>query len=210
MVMADSIRVGVVEQHPLILEGTRSYLEQADNIEVSALAADASNILGILAEDRPHVLILDADLPATAAVELAVQVKASFPDLSLLARSAHDDPVLIRRLVSAGVEGYVSKTAGADELAVAVRAVAHGSHVVLSPAGNSEADGCEHLTERQRQVLEQLMVGARNADIAKALCVADKTVESHVSEILRKLGVRSRTQAVLKAREDSLLLLAAP
>jgi DNA-binding NarL/FixJ family response regulator len=202
----DPIRVVIVDDHPLLLEGTRRCLDAAEGIAIVGEATEGKAALDLIGEQLPDVLLLDVQLPDISGVEVARHVRASFPRVAVLVLTGHDEAGYVRSLLKAGIAGYLRKTASADELVAAVRAVAKGRTVLVSEAASPILFGeIEVLTEREHEVLQHLAAGLSNAEIARALYVSQKTVEFHISHILQKLGARSRVQALLKAREHGLL-----
>jgi DNA-binding NarL/FixJ family response regulator len=203
-----TIRVVLVDDHPLILEGTRSTLAQAVGISVVGLAGDGKTALQLVAEHQPDVLILDIHLPDMSGVEVAERVRSAWPEVAVLVISGYSDRAYIRQLMKKGIRGYLSKTALSDELVAAVRTVAGGNSVFPATTANAVLHhNPELLTPREHDVLQLIANGRSNSQISGVLCVSASTVEFHVRQILQKLGVRSRTQAVIKAHQQGLLSL---
>jgi DNA-binding NarL/FixJ family response regulator len=191
------IRLVIVDDHPLMRDGTRRALAKMSDIEVVGEAANGETACAMVAQLRPDVLLLDVRLPDLSGIEVARRVRAAFPKVALVVLTGYDDAGYRRELLRIGVSGYLSKSASASEVADAIRAAAKGA---LLPGGEvTEAespDDGEGLTERERQVLHYLVAGRRNAEIAETMVVSQKTVEFHISHILQKLGVRSRAEAI--------------
>ena len=201
-----AVRVAVVDDHALVREGTRLILEGVSGLRVVGAAANGAEALRLVEERRPDVLILDLQLPDMSGVEVTRRVRGTFPRVAILVLTAYVDATYIPRLLQLGVRGYLPKTATSAELVAAVRAVAAGRTIVVSHGTGVGAEPLgAPLTPREHDVLRLMATGLRNADIARRLTVSVKTVEHHVTHVLEKLGVQSRTQALIKAREHGLV-----
>jgi DNA-binding NarL/FixJ family response regulator len=195
-------RVAVIDDHPLILEGTSHCLEKSGDIEIVGIATSASRGLNVIASERPDVAILDLQLPDANGVDLVREIRTAYPAISLLILTVHDEPGYLRRLMKLGIRGYLHKSASCEELIAATRAVAEGRTVfMLESTGIPLEDAQERLTPREEEVLQCLAEGHSNAEIAGDLTLSQKTVEFHISHILQKLGARSRAQAIVKGRQ---------
>jgi DNA-binding NarL/FixJ family response regulator len=202
------IRIVIVDDHPLLQEGTRALLARSAGIVVAGMAGDGETALRLVEQCNPDVLLLDLHLPGISGVDVARQTRARNPQVAILVLTGYDEIGYVRGLVQLGVRGYLRKSASGPELLAAIRAVAAGQ-TVLPPAItrtmiNPKAD---LLTARECEVLTLLADGRRNLEIAQALGVSLKTVEFHISHILDKLGARSRTEAIFKARQQGFSLL---
>lgn len=195
------IRVVIVDDHPMIRDGTAVYLRETDDIEVVGVAADGRSGLDQVRQHRPDVLVLDLRLPDMPGVDVARQLRREFPDLSIVVMTGYDYQAYRRELGRMGISTVLGKTASGSEIASAVRAAAAGGQGAAAAEGaDPAAEAFEVLTYREYQVLEMLAAGKRNPEIAEAMIVSLKTVEFHVSNLLNKLGSRSRTDAVLRAQ----------
>jgi DNA-binding NarL/FixJ family response regulator len=201
------IRVVVVDDHAILREGTQLILERVPGVAVVGTAATGADALRLVERHRPNVLVLDLQLPDMSGVEVARRIRSSFASVAVLVLTGYVDATYIPRLLQIGVRGYLPKTASSAELVAAVRAVAAGRTIVVSHGTGIGAEPLgAPLTPREHEVLRLMATGLRNADIARRLCVSIKTVEHHVTNVLVKLGVQSRTQAIIKAREHGLVL----
>jgi DNA-binding NarL/FixJ family response regulator len=206
------IRVALVDDHPAMLAGTRAILAQEHDIEIVGVAADGAAALRLVDVRRPQVLVLDLRLPDVSGVEVARQVRASQPSVGIIVLTAHHDPANVRALARLGVNAYLNKTASTAQIVATIRSVAAGQSAAWTDGEALAAldDRTPALSQREQEVLALLCAGSRNADIAAALCITVKTVEYHMGRILWKVGARSRTEAVARARELGLLTTAAP
>lgn len=198
--MADPIRVLIVDDHPAVRRGLRTFLELADGLEVTGEAADGPAALDQIEATAPDVVLLDMMLPGLDGVAVLHELRRrALPSRVLVVTSFPDRLVAAIR---AGARGYLSKDVDPAALVAAVRSVAAG-HLLLEPdaveaLAAGTGDGTT-LTARERDVLALLAEGRSNREIARALAVAEKTVKTHVSSILLKLGLADRTQAALYA-----------
>ncbi len=200
-------RVGVVivDDHALVREGTARLLEQEPDLKVLGEAASAEEAIDLFAELQPQVALVDVSLPGASGLELARWASERHPGVRVVVLSAYDDIAFVDEALDAGVAGYLLKTASARELAEAVRAAAEGVFVLdgaisrrLSQRRESRRPGLG-LTRRESEVLALLAQGWPNKRIAAELGLGVRTVEGHISSLLAKLGVGSRTEAALYA-----------
>jgi DNA-binding NarL/FixJ family response regulator len=206
------IRVYLVDDHGVVRRGMRAYLEMLDDIEVVGEAARADDALEALGQmtaegQAPDVVMMDLLMPGMDGITATSVVKARHPDVEVVALTSFAAYDKIQAALQAGAVGYVLKDADADEVASAIRA-AHRGEVHLSPAAAGQlaktmrapaAGHHEALTDREREVLTLVADGASNKAIGTALSISERTARTHVSNILMKLGLGSRTQAALWA-----------
>ena len=197
------IQVVLVDDHPLVREGTRAALERSGHVEVIDTAADGAEALRILSQRHPDVLLLDLHLPDMSGLEVARRVRAEAPEVAVVVITGYEDASYLRALLQIGVRGYLRKTMSGLEIVDALKDVMAGRAVIARPAGNS----VELLTTREDEVLRLMASGCRNGEIATQLGVSIKTVEFHIGHVLEKVGARSRTEAVLRARQHGLIPL---
>lgn len=214
------ISVCVVDDQTLVRRGIRSLLELADDVAVVAEASDGDEALAAIAATDPDVVLLDLRMPGRDGIATLEALRERGLDVPALVLTTFDDDALVLRALSAGARGYLLKDVTLEQLVGAVRTLASGGSLV-QPAVTARMlraaeelvpdDGFAHLadpqplTEREQEILRLLAGGYDNAEIAGALHLARGTVKNHVSSILLKLGVRDRTQAVLRALHLGLL-----
>jgi len=209
--MGETIRVLLADDHVLVRQGIRQFLEDADGIRVIAEADNGAEALRLVDEYHPDVAILDIRMPEVTGVEAARRIKAQHPDVRVLILTAYDDDPYIFALLQAGADGYVLKTARAEELVRAVRDV-YAGHTALSPQIASKvvqqmthqrpsgaAEQVEPLTEREIEVLRLAARGMTNREIGRALDISHRTVQGHLANVYGKLNASSRTEAVTEA-----------
>jgi DNA-binding NarL/FixJ family response regulator len=213
--VGEPIRVLVVDDHPVVRQGLRTFLDVQPDITVVGEAADGAECVAVAQELRPDVVLLDLRMPtADGLVALRGLREAGNPARVLVITSV-SDPAAVLPAVRAGAAGYVYKDVDPPALAAAVRAV-HAGHSLLHPdvlsllaAGEAPLPAptanAARLTAREREVLVEIGRGRSNREIARALTLSEKTVKTHVSAVLAKLGVPDRTQAALYAVHAGLL-----
>lgn len=201
------ITIVVVEDHTLVREGTAELLERSPGLKVAAQAGSAEDALELLASLDPDVLLADVELPGMNGIDMAKVITQRHPRVRVVILSAYDDYAYVIGALEAGVTGYLLKTASARELCDAVRTAANGALVLDRAisrrlatrwrAGSDRQPAA--LTARETDVLKLIAQGLPNKQIAGRLGLGPRTVESHVSSLLGKLGLASRTEAALYA-----------
>ncbi|GAA3036611.1 response regulator [Streptomyces glomeratus] len=206
--MADAIKVLLVDDHQVVRRGLRTFLEVQDDIEVVGEASDGAEGVARAQELTPDVVLMDVKMPGMDGIEALRRLRAlDHPARVLIVTSFTEQRTVVPAL-RAGAAGYVYKNVDPDALAGAIRSV-HAGHILLQPevAGallsqeetNSGQGRGGSLTEREREVLALIADGRSNREIARALVLSEKTVKTHVSNILMKLDLSDRTQAALWA-----------
>ena len=210
------LRVFLVDDHAIVRSGIRGYLELAGDITVAGEARggrQAIDAIAVLepAGALPDVVLMDLVMPGMDGVEATRQIKARWPGIEVVAVTSFADQAKVRDALQAGAAGYLLKDADADQVAAAIRAAAAGQcHLdpavakILADSLRAPRPAADTLTVRERDVLAQIASGATNRQIARRLGVSERTARTHVSSILAKLGLTSRTQAALWALQHGL------
>ena len=208
----------LVDDHGVVRRGMRAYLDMVEDIDVVGEAPNGETAveeLGRLAGagEPPDVVMMDLLMPGMDGITATGLIRERHPEMEVVALTSFVAQDKVQAALAAGASGYVLKDADADEVASAIRA-AHRGEMHLAPAAARELTkalrlpapdpDAEPLTERERQVLTLVAEGASNRDIAQALFISERTARTHVSNILMKIGVRSRTQAALWAIREGL------
>jgi two-component system, NarL family, response regulator LiaR len=212
--VAEPIRVLLVDDHAVVREGLRAFLELQEGIEVAGEAADGEEAVAVATSLRPDVILMDLVMPRLDGVAAMRSLRESVPDVRVIVLTSFlDDDKLLPALRS-GAAGYLLKNAAPQELVRAVRA-AHAGEALLDPvvaarlvetlAADGDEDPLDRLTPREREVLVLIGRGFPNKRIARELDVSEKTVKTHVGHVLAKLGVTDRTQAAVFAVRSGLV-----
>lgn len=212
-----SIRVVLADDHAVVRKGIREFLEEDGDIVVVAEAADGEEAKALIAQHQPDVAILDIRMPKATGIEVTRWVRGQQLAIGVLILTAYDDDPFILAALQAGANGYVLKTAEADEIVAAVRAVHKGQSALDSAvaqklmahlAGMAQpTEAVEPLTPRELEVLELVARGLTNRSIGRKLHISDRTVQGHLANIFAKLQVNSRTEAVTKGLQLGLIHL---
>jgi DNA-binding NarL/FixJ family response regulator len=204
-----SVRVLIADDHPVFLEGLRVLLDTVPEITVVGAARDGRELLSLAADTAADVAVVDLDMPELDGVAATALLRERHPGLAVLMLTMHDDTGSLRRALAAGARGYVLKGAGHGAIARAVLSIADGDTVLTGAVGRAVLDAAVRdrgprlpgLTEREHDVLDLVVAGHGNAEIARRLSLSTKSVQNYVSNLLTKLDASSRARLVDLARE---------
>jgi DNA-binding NarL/FixJ family response regulator len=214
------IKILLADDHVVVREGTRELLEREEDLEVVAEAGDGEEAVRLAVSRNPDVAIMDVAMPKLNGIEATKQIKAIHPTTAVLVLSAYDNDQYIFALLEAGAAGYLLKNVRGDELIDAVRSV-HAGESVLHPTvarkvinrfarpkhERREESTLDPLTDRELEVLKSAAKGKTNREIAQELVISVRTVQVHLTNIFSKIGVGSRTEAVLHGLRKGWLTL---
>jgi DNA-binding NarL/FixJ family response regulator len=204
------IRVVVVDDHAMLRAGTKQILDESGDMEVVGEAENAAEALSVISSSLPDVVLMDIKLPDRNGIDIAAEIVADFPSITVLMVSAYDDEDYVRAALDVGVAGYLLKTMPGEEIVQAVRAARSGI-TVLDPAvsarlrnktqqAEDSRDGLNDnpgsLSWREQQVVDLVAEGLANKAIAGRLGISTRTVEGHLNHVFAKLGIFSRTELV--------------
>ena len=199
------MRLLIADDHGIVRAGMRLLLERQAGLEVVAEAADGAEAVALALRHRPDLCILDVGMPKLTGLQATREIRAQAPEIAVLVLSMHDDERYLFEALKAGAAGYVLKREADQDLVDAVRAVARGESFLTNAAERSlvrewmadDSTGpAEPLTPREQEVLKLIAEAHTNREIGAVLHVAEKTVESHRANLLRKLGMRDRVELV--------------
>jgi len=214
--MKDTVRVLIADDHPLFREGMRGRLDRVGDITVVGEAASGDEAVDLARELEPHVVLMDIKMPGLNGIEATREIRQANPEVGVLVLTMFEDDDSVFAAMRAGAKGYLLKDSGGEGVVHAIRAVASGE-VVFGPGVAERIMGFfsapkptvmqrvfPELTGREEEILSLVAQGKSNQEIARQLFVSLKTVRNHVSNILLKLQVADRAQAVIRARESGL------
>jgi DNA-binding NarL/FixJ family response regulator len=201
------IRVLIAEDHALVRAGLAELLENRDDVEVVAQAANGAEAVARATEARPDVVLMDLSMPEMDGIEATRQIAASVPDANVVVLTSFSDRERILEALDAGAVGYLLKDLAPDELHRGIQAAARGesplapkaAHAVLTARSEAAKPSVE-LSVREREVLGLVAEGLPNKLIARRLEISEKTVKAHLTRVFQQIGVTDRTQAALWAQ----------
>ena len=213
----DPLRVLIADDHPLFRDGLRVMMEATPDTEIVGEARDGDEVLAFAATLQPDVILMDLRMPGPGGIEATRRILSENPHIGILVVTMVEDDDSVFAAMRAGARGYLLKGADKDEMLLAIRAVGRGEAVFgpgiarrltqyfaapvqVAPARTSRAVFPD-LTDRERQILDMIAAGRNNQEIAGQLFLSLKTVRNYVSNILTKLQVADRAQAIVRARE---------
>ena len=203
---SEPIRLMIVDDHTMVRRGLTTILKVFDDLQLVGEAESGESAVQLCAEVLPDVILMDMSLPGMDGATATRAIRKKFPQTQIIVLTSFKEGILIKQALEAGAIGYLLKDVSADDLVQAIRS-AHAGRATLSPeaaqslveTANLPPTPGQDLTEREREVLALMIEGLNNVQIAGRLTVSPSTIKSHVSNILSKLGVTSRTEAVTLA-----------
>jgi DNA-binding NarL/FixJ family response regulator len=212
----ETVRVLIVDDHPIVRQGVRSVLSNHADIDVVGEADSAPSLFASLASIKPDVILLDIRMPGQNGIEITQRLKREYPEIKVILLSTYDDEEFLFGALRAGAEGYLLKSASNEVLASSIRQVGRGERL-LSPAlvgkvmrefqdlAKEKTRVDSGLSDQELQVLRMIADGSTNKEIAEKLYWSEVTVKRKVQDILEKMGVANRAQAVAEAGRRGLL-----
>jgi DNA-binding NarL/FixJ family response regulator len=203
------LRVLIADDHFIVRMGLVAMVNTETDMEVVGEAADGAQAIELFAKCRPDLALMDSRMPVKDGIQATIEIRKRFPDASILMLTAFDGDADIRRALEAGVRGYVLKSSTGEKLIPAIHATAAGHRWIPKDVAGQLAmhNSFEQLTARELEVLRELGKGLANKQIAEALNITEYTVKDHLKNILGKLRVADRTEAVTVALQRGILRL---
>lgn len=198
-------RVFLVDDHEVIRQALATWIERSDDLELAGEASNVADALRGISEEKPDVAVIDLQLGSESGISICKKIHTDHPGTKSLILTGVQDHRHFMEVVAAGASGYLSKVAPMAEILDGIRTVAAGKTAFPGVTEAAEATSAERdepqLSEREERILDLVAAGLTNHQIASRLGIADQTVKNHVSKLLQKLGLRSRTQAAVYASQ---------
>jgi len=211
MAPSDPIRVLVVDDHAVVRSGLRAVLLAFDDLKMAGEAGSGEEALRMCEQLQPHVVLMDLVMPGMDGTAATRAIRERWPQIQVIALTSFKERGLVEEVLKAGAMGYLLKNVSAEEIGAAIRGAVAGRSSLSPEAAEVLIEGVRQpaaqaydLTGREREILALMVQGLPNTEIAKRLFVSRSTVKFHVSNILSKLGVTSRTEAVALALKHNL------
>ena len=208
------IEVFVLDDHPVVRQGIRKILDGEADISLAGEAATFQELLGLLDDKAPDVLVLDITLPGSSGLDVLKELKAQYPDIKVLILTIHKEEHFALRTLKAGADGFLNKMSVSDELVQALRKIAGGGKYVSTRVAELLAAGLderssgmphENLSDREFQVLLRISRGMKLNDIAEELCLSPKTIGTYRERLLEKMNMRTNTELTYYAVKNGLI-----
>ncbi len=208
------IRVLVADDHAVVRKGIQMIVSTEPSIELVSEAEDGANAVYRAKECRPDVILMDLVMPVKNGIDAAREIKQILPEIKIIVLTTFEDEFLLKAAMQAGVDGYILKDADDEALLRAIHNVQRGEmplhpriarKLVKNATNRVASNNTEHLTSREKDVLDLVAKGLSNKDVAQALHLSEGTVKIHVSNILGKLNVSTRTEAAVRATQMGLV-----
>jgi NarL family two-component system response regulator LiaR len=208
---SNPIRVMIVDDHPMVRRGLGAFLKAQRDLELVGEAGDGAEALQVCSQSQPDVILMDLVMPTMSGPQITRAIRKQCPQVQVIALTSFQDKDLVREALEAGAISYLLKNVTAEELAEAIRA-AHAGRSTLAPEAvqalvqTAQGPRLGHdLTPREHEVLKLMVEGLSNPEIAERLVVTRSTAKAHVSNILSKLGVSNRAEAIAVALQNKLI-----
>lgn len=202
------IRIALVDDHRLVARSLRAFLESFSDMQVTGVASSGEELLHHLDEWNPDIVVQDLLMPGGLdGIETTQRILQRRPDIRVIALTASIDEARMMGILRAGATGYIRKNTEPEMLVAAIRSVAHGNTFIDPSVSNRTITSEDTLTSRELDVLRHLALGRSNQEIGEALHISNETVKTHVGNVLSKLQVENRSQAIVQALKRRLVRL---
>lgn len=203
-----AIKVFIVDDHYMVIEGIRSLLQNEKDIEWSGHATNAASCLAFLQHNRPDIVLMDINLPDKNGIELCKEVKEKYPSIFIIGLSTFNQQSFIQKMMDSGASGYVLKNATQEELMEALKTVFKGKTYLSDEATHTLQKNEENkivLTRREKEVLEMIAEGFTNSEVAAKLFISTATVDTHRKNLLAKFDARNIASLIKTAMQLQLI-----
>ncbi|MFM9907698.1 MAG: response regulator [Chitinophagaceae bacterium] len=206
----DKIRVIIVDDHPMVLEGMRSMLAQINFVFICGTAGNAYEAIELIKESSPDIVITDINMPEVSGIELALKIKKEFPAIKIIAMSTFKERSYISQMIQNGASGYLVKSASKEEIEEAILSVYEGKlymslSINLSASDKNELSNVPVLSSREKEVLQLIADGFTNPQIATKLFISLHTVDSHRKNLLTKFDVNNTASLIKLAARNNMI-----
>ena len=206
----DKIKIIVVDDHPMVIEGMKAMLNQIRYVELCATASNAYEAMEKVKENQPDLVITDVNMPEISGVELTSKLKKEFPNLKIIGMSTFNERSYIAQMIQNGADGFLVKSASKEEIETAISSVLDGKMYLSSDAGMSNSEQKElknqpTLTRREKEILTLISEGFTNPQIAEKLFISLYTVETHRKNLLSKFNTNNTASLIKIAATNGLL-----
>lgn len=206
----DKIRLLVVDDHPMVLEGMKSMLQQLSFVKLCGMATDAYAAMELIKKEKPQIVITDINMPEISGIELALKIRHEFPEVKVVAMSTFKERSYISQMIQNGAAGYLVKSASREEIEEAILSVHEGKlymslDINLSAADKTELNNIPVLSTREKEVLVLIADGLTNPQIAAKLFISMHTVDSHRKNLLTKFGVNNTAGLIKIAVRNNMI-----
>lgn len=204
MKTTDKIKLLIVDDHPMVLEGLRAMLQQIPFVELIATANNAYEAIEHIEKLQPQMVLTDINMPEISGIELAKKIKANFPEIKIIGMSTFNERSYITQMIQSGADGYLVKNAGKEEIEKCLLSVDEGKmylsvDVNLNPTERKELSEIPVLSSREKEVLLLIAEGFTNQQIAEKIFVSPYTVDSHRKSLMTKLGANNTAVLIKQA-----------
>lgn len=210
MIAMNRIKVLVVDDHPMVLEGMRSMLTQINFVDIVGTAANAYEAIELIKAAAPDIVITDINMPEISGIELTLKIKKEFPEIKVIAMSTFKERSYITQMIQNGASGYLIKSASKEEIEEAILSVHEGKlymslDISLSAFDKQEINNVPILSSREKEVLDLIADGFTNPQIAEKLFLSLHTVDSHRKNLLTKFGINNTASLIKLAAKYNML-----
>ncbi len=211
MMEDELIRVVVVDDHEVVRKGLSAYLSVQEDIKIVGEASDGSGVLDLCLRVKPQVVLMDLVMPEVSGIEAIRELRLNLPEIKVIALTSFQEPDLVKEALREGAISYLLKNVSGEDLSAAIRSAMIGKPTLAPEVTldlvmrEKKRESFEALTLREKEVLKLMVEGSSNPDIAQKLFISRSTARAHVSNILAKLGVSNRAEAVAFALRNKLV-----